>query len=76
MLHRTLDNTYARSPCAYCKHHKCSLTVKQVKKKGCLGKGCWYLKKYDHEWWRQRETIKAKKKQKGKYYDLLGSNEV
>lgn len=62
MLHRTLNNAYAKSPCAYCKHHNCSLTVKQVKQKGCLKKQCWYLKKYDHEWWRQREAAKAKKK--------------
>lgn len=64
MLHRSLNNAYARSPCAYCTYHKCSLTVKQVRQKECLKKGCWYLKKYEHEWWKQREAVKQKKKNK------------
>ena len=65
MMHRSLNNAYARSPCAYCKHHKCSLTVKQVRQKNCLGKGCWHLKKYEsHEWWKQRAALKQKKKNK------------
>ena len=63
MMHRSLNNAYARSPCAYCKLHNCSLTVKQVRQKECLGKNCWHLRKYDHEWWKQRDTLKAKKKQ-------------
>lgn len=67
MLHRTLNNAYAKSPCAYCKHHKCSLTVKQVKQKECLKKQCWHLKKYDHDWWKQREAAKAKKKEAHKW---------
>ena len=62
MMHKSLNNTYARSPCAYCTHHKCSLTVKQVRQKECLKKGCWYLKRYNHEWWNQREALKQKKK--------------
>lgn len=63
MLHRSLNNAYARSPCAYCKLHKCSLTVKQVRQKECLSKNCWHLVKYEHAWWLQREAIKQKKKQ-------------
>jgi hypothetical protein len=40
------------------------MTVKQVKKKECLKKECHYLdKKDDHEWWKQRELLKQKKKQ-------------
>lgn len=66
MMHRSLNNAYARSPCAYCKLHNCSLTVKQVRQKNCLGKGCWHLKKYDHAWWKQREALKQKKKQNKK----------
>lgn len=64
MMYKTLNNSYARSPCAYCKLHNCSLTVKQVKSKECLGKQCWHLSKYEnHEWWHQRDILKAKKKQ-------------
>ena len=62
MKHMTLNNTVARSPCAYCKKKRVSLTAKQVKSKECLKKNCWYLVKYDHEFWRQRERAKAKKK--------------
>lgn len=64
MMHRTLNNTVAKSPCAYCRLHGCSLTVKQIKGKECLKKNCWHLVKYEHEWWRQRELIKTKKKMK------------
>ena len=66
MKHETLNNTYAKKPCAYCKLKDVSLTVKQVKEKECLKKQCWHLKKYKHEWWIQREAIKKKKKEKKK----------
>lgn len=50
--------------CAYCKRKGCYMTVKQVKKKECLKKECHHLdKKEDHEWWKQRELLKQKKKQ-------------
>ena len=81
MKHTTLYNTTARSPCAYCKKKNVSLTWKQVKSKECLKKPWWYLVKYDHEVWRQRERDKAKKKankqiaelmlQKGRYYEQI-----
>ena len=49
--------------CAYCKHHAVGLTVKQMRHKGCLQKQCWYLQKNEqHDWWRQREVIKQKRK--------------
>jgi len=64
MMYKTLNNTYARSPCAYCRLHNCSLTVKQLKSKECLKKQCWHLVKYDHEWWYQREIVKQKKERK------------
>ena len=62
MKHETLYGTVARSPCAYCRKHQCSLTWKQVKTKSCLSKQCWHLVKYDHEVWRQRELQKQRKK--------------
>lgn len=72
MKHTTLYNTVARSPCAYCKKKGCSLTVKQVKAKKCLKKNCWHLVKYkNHEWWKQRELAKAKKKANKQINDLL-----
>ena len=75
MKHETLYNTYARSPGGYCKLKKCSLTVKQVKSKKCLGKNCWHLVKYEnHEWWKQREIIKNKKKERKNELTVLNYN--
>lgn len=71
MKHTTLYNTKARSPCAYCKLKKCSLTAKQIKSKQCLKKDCFHLVKYDHEFWRQRERAKAKKKANKQINELL-----
>ena len=71
MKHETLNNMYAKKPCAYCRLKDCSLTVKQVKAKECLKKQCWYLVKYDHEWWKQREAIKKKKKEHKKAGTIL-----
>ena len=62
MKHKTLYGTVARSPCAYCKKHNCALTWKQIKTRECLKKQCWYLKKYDHEVWKQRDLMKQRKK--------------
>lgn len=51
--------------CAYCVHHHCYLTVKQVRQHECLQKQCWHLKKNEqHDWWRQREVMKQKRKNK------------
>ena len=58
--------------CGYCRHHKCCLTVKQLKAHDCLSKGCHYLTKYQsHEWWNQRDRAKAKKKADKQIMELL-----
>lgn len=52
---------------AYChsKTHKGRLTVRMMKQHNCLQKQCSMLEKYeDHDYWRQREVIKARKKAK------------
>lgn len=49
--------------CGYCVHHRCYLTVKQVRQHECLQKQCWYLEKNEsHNWWQQREAAKQKRK--------------
>lgn len=49
--------------CAYCKHHHCYLTVKQVKQHECLKKQCYHLNKNEqHGWWIQRNLTKQKRK--------------
>jgi hypothetical protein len=47
----------------YCYYHKCHLTVATLKQHECLKKECNALKKHDHDYWRQREVIKKKKKE-------------
>ena len=67
MKHETLYGTYAVNPCAYCKKHDVSLTVKQIKKKQCITRACWHFKKYEHhEYWRQKAILKAKRKARKK----------
>ena len=48
----------------YCCRHHCYLSSTQLKRKECLRKQCNHLKKQDHEFWRQRELVKKKRKQK------------
>ena len=54
-------------PCGMCTHgsHKGYLSVKALKEHECLRKQCPYLKKFEnHDYWKQREVIKARKKAK------------
>lgn len=64
MKHLCLNNAYAKSPCAYCCLKKVSLTVKQVKRKKCLEKRCWHLRRYEHEWWRQRDEVNQMRRER------------
>ena len=49
----------------YCKRHGTALTVKTLKCHECLNKQCNALEKYEaHDYWRQREVIKARRKAK------------
>lgn len=51
----------------YCMFHKTALTVKTLKGHGCLGKQCDALERYmDHDFWRQHEQKKARKKERKK----------
>ena len=62
-MKQCLFNTCSDNCCAYCKLHHGHMTVKQMKAKECLKKRCWHLVKHEeHQYWRQRETIKQKKK--------------
>ena len=46
----------------YCNRHHCYITTKQIKQKECLSKQCHHLEKRDHEFWRQRELTKLRRK--------------
>ena len=66
MLHGLYGSQVSRSKAVgYCKRHCAALTVKTLKCHECLRKQCNALKKYDeHDYWRQREVMKARKKAK------------
>ena len=46
----------------YCWHHHCYVSSTQVKQKECLRKQCGALERYDHEFWRQRELSRKRRK--------------
>lgn len=58
-----LFNSESNNCCAYCRHHGCNMTAKQMKAKNCLGKQCWHLvKNEEHPYWTQRAVMKQKRK--------------
>lgn len=48
----------------YCHKHHCYASATQIRQKECLKKQCTYLERYEHEFWRQRELTKMKRKNK------------
>lgn len=63
-----LFNTQSDNVVAWCKYHHCGMTVKQMKCKNCLGKQCRHLvKNEDHQFWKQREVVKQKRKDRKKF---------
>jgi hypothetical protein len=56
----------------YCWKHHCYVSATQLKQKECLKKGCDALERYEHEYWRQREITKTKKKMKGAHQIVWG----
>ena len=70
-----LFNTYSNNCCAYCKLHHCSMTVKQMKAKGCLQKQCWHLiKNEEHQYWKQREATKQKRRERKDMINIYVAN--
>ena len=49
----------------YCHYHRCYVTVTQLRQKECLKKQCNALERKEHEFWRQRELKKMRKKGSG-----------
>jgi hypothetical protein len=46
------------------------MTVKQMKAKECLRKQCWHLVKNEsHQYWKQREKVKQKRKDRKQAID-------
>lgn len=44
-MEKTIYGGKPKNPAAYCALHNGSLTVKEMKKRGCLGKQCHHLRK-------------------------------
>lgn len=42
-MEKTIFGGRPNNPAAYCALHHGSLTVKEMKRKGCLGKQCWHF---------------------------------
>lgn len=65
-----LYNTNSDNVVAYCQHHRCAMTVKQMRCKNCLGKQCHYLQKNEsHQYWHQRDLKKQKRKNRKERID-------
>lgn len=59
---KTIYGGKPKNPVAYCAFHHGTLTVKEMKKRGCLGKECYHLQRNEqHEYWNQRAIQKARK---------------
>jgi hypothetical protein len=52
----------------YCHRHHCYISSTQLQQKECLKKQCYHLQKKEHEFWRQRELKKTKKKESRNIY--------
>jgi len=57
-----LYGKYVKMPVAYCILHKCFLSVKQMRGKECVQKGCWHMRKQDHPYWGLVEERKVARK--------------
>lgn len=69
-MRECLFNTNSNNVAAYCRYHKCFMTVKQMRCKDCLKKQCHYLvKNEDHQYWKQREMTKQKRKNRKQAID-------
>lgn len=66
-----LFNSCSDHSVAYCKHHHCGMTVKQMKCKNCLGKQCWYFEKNEeHNYWKKKAEIKELRKKRKNEIDM------
>lgn len=67
LFHTRSDNVVG-----YCRYHRCGMTVKQMRCKNCLQKQCRHLvKNEEHQYWRQRELVKQKRKIRKQMIDEL-----
>lgn len=56
---KTFYGCRSGNTCAYCWKHHLAMTPAQLKRRGCLGRQCDALKRFDHPFWEQREKSRA-----------------
>lgn len=65
MLQSLYNTEISEKRCVgYCGRHHCYLSAVQLKRKSCLYKQCTHLEKHEHEFWKQRELTKMRRKQR------------
>lgn len=57
-----LQGSWVKNPPAYCKLHHCHLSMKNMRKRRCIEKKCYHMRKLDHPFWEYREDLKRKRK--------------
>jgi hypothetical protein len=60
--YKTFYGSRTGNSCAYCWKHHLAMTPAQLKRRGCLGRQCDALKRFDHPFWEKREETKAKRR--------------
>lgn len=73
---KSLYSGTPKNPPAYCKHHRCYITVAEMKRHECLQKQCSCMIRFEqHPYWKQREVMKQKRKSRKEAIDaMIGGN--
>ena len=61
---RNLQGKYVDNPPAYCVLHKCHLSMRNIRKRRCIEKQCFHMKKLEHPYWEYMEIMKKKRKER------------
>ena len=70
MLHSLYNTQIKEKRCiGFCWNHHCYLSSTQLKQKECLKKQCNALERYEHEFWKQRELTKMRRKNRKELAD-------
>ena len=71
MLQSLYNTEISEKKCVgYCGRHHCYLSATQLKRKKCLHKQCNHLTKREHEFWKQRELTKTRRKQRKEFFKI------
>lgn len=70
-MYRTITHQYCARPVAFCcfKKHKGYLTARLMRDHHCLQRHCPCLKKLECEYWKHRDEMDHKRKERKKNYE-------